>query len=60
MPDSKERTSLDKLGIDVNSSRMMMLKAVMAAAGGTSRLVTYKDIADNLEEIQKKKYSHSG
>jgi len=33
MSDAKERTDFDRLGIDINSSQMVMLKAIMAAAG---------------------------
>ena len=45
------------LGIDLDSSQMMVLKAVMAAAGGPLILVTYKEIDVHLQKLQKKKYS---
>lgn len=36
---------------------MMILKAVMSAAGGPSRFVTYKEIAEHLQNLEKKKYT---
>jgi DNA-binding PadR family transcriptional regulator len=57
MPYSNELADFDRLGIDLNSSQMIVLKALMGAAGGTSKAVSYKEIANYLENMQKKKYS---
>ena len=46
-----------QLGIDWDSSMMMVLKGVMAAAGGPSKFVTYKEIAVHLEKLERKKYT---
>ncbi len=59
MSDAKERTDFDRLGIDINSSQMVMLKAIMAAAGGPSKLVTYKEIDEQLEKSNGKKFSRA-
>ena len=52
---SRESDDFSRLGIDVDSSQMMILKAVMAAAGGPSIFVTYKEIAEHLQKLEKKK-----
>ncbi len=49
--------NLQQLGIDVDSSQIMVLKGLMAAAGGPSKFVTYKEIAAHLEKLEKKKYT---
>ena len=46
------------LGIDVNASQMTILKAVMAAAGGPSIFVTYKEIAKHLDHTKAYIYRH--
>ena len=43
------------LGFDVDSSSMMILKAVMTASGGPSKFVTYKQIAEALQKKERKK-----
>ncbi|MGY5860621.1 MAG: hypothetical protein RTU63_14725 [Candidatus Thorarchaeota archaeon] len=50
-----ELDDFSRLGIDVDSSQMMVLKAVMAAAGGPSIFVSYKEIAEHLQKLEKKK-----
>ena len=57
MPSGKSQTNFDKLGIDVDSSQIMILKAVMASSGGPSIFVAYKEIADSLQKLEKKKYT---
>ncbi|TFG98385.1 hypothetical protein E4H12_06240 [Candidatus Thorarchaeota archaeon] len=56
---SRESDDFSRLGIDVDSSQMMILKAVMAAAGGPSKFVTYKEIAEYLQKLEKKKYTRA-
>jgi len=51
------RRNLHQLGVDVDSSQIMVLKALMAAAGGLSKFVKYKEIAEHLERLEKKKYT---
>jgi len=57
MSAGKDKGEFHILGIDLDSSQMMVLKAVMAAAGGPSILVTFKEINAHLQKLQKKKYS---
>ena len=59
LSDAQEKTSFDRLGIDINSTQMQMLKAIMAAAGGPSKIVAYKEINEQFEKIQGKKYSRA-
>jgi Fe2+ or Zn2+ uptake regulation protein len=59
MSETKEKTDFDRLGIDINSTQMAMLKAIMAAAGGPSKPVNYKEIDEQFEKIQGKKYSRA-
>jgi len=59
MADAPELTNFERLGIDVNSSQMIMLKAIMSAAGGTSIPVTYNEIDDHIEKIHGKKFSRA-
>ena len=59
MSETKERTSFDRLGIDINSTQMLMLKAIMAAAGGPLKPVTYKETDEHFEKMQGKKYSRA-
>ncbi|MCK5390115.1 MAG: hypothetical protein KAJ36_06475, partial [Candidatus Thorarchaeota archaeon] len=56
MSKDEARGNLQQLGLDVDSSQMM-LKGLMAAAGGPSKFVTYKEIAAHLEKLEKKKYT---
>ena len=53
----KVQSNFDQLGIDVDSSQIMILKAVMAASRGPSKYVTYQEIAENLQKLEKKKYT---
>ncbi|MDH4214040.1 MAG: hypothetical protein OEV85_08980 [Candidatus Thorarchaeota archaeon] len=48
---------LTKLGVDMNSSQMMVFKAIITAANGLSRSVTYKEIVDAIKKIADKKYT---
>lgn len=57
MQNGKFQSNFDKLGIDVDSSQIMILKAVMTASGGPSKFVTYKEIAESLQKLEKKKYT---
>ncbi len=57
MSKEKARRNLHKLGVDVDSNQIMVLRGVMAAAGGLSKFVPYKEIAAHLEKIEKKKYT---
>jgi hypothetical protein len=55
--DTGDSSDFSRLGIDVDSSQMMVMKAVMVAAEGPSKFVTYKDIDESLQKLEKKKYS---
>jgi len=55
LPGEKVQSDFDQIGIDIDSSQMMILKAVMAASGGPAKFVTYKEIAEKLQELEKKK-----
>lgn len=55
MPTSEVHSNFDHLGIDIDSSPMMILKAVMSASGGPSKFVTYKEVAKALQKLEKKK-----
>jgi len=57
MSQDDARRNLQQLGVDVDSSQMMVLKGLMAAAGGPSKFVTYKEIAAHLGKLEKKKYT---
>lgn len=57
MPNDEDGSSFHQLGIDWDSSQMMVLKAVMAAAGGPSKFVTYKEVAAQLEKLENKKFT---
>ena len=57
MSKDEARGNLQQVGVDVDSSQMMVMKALMAAAGGPSKFVTYKEIAAYLEKLEKKKYT---
>jgi len=57
MSQDDARRNLQQLGVDVDSSQMMVLKGLMAAAGGPSKFVTYKEIAAHLVKLEKKKYT---
>ncbi len=57
MSKDEARGNLQQVGVDVDSSQMMVMKALMAAAGGPSKFVTYKEIAVYLEKLEKKKYT---
>ncbi|TFG33107.1 hypothetical protein EU528_01240 [Candidatus Thorarchaeota archaeon] len=57
MADRRDSNDFSRLGIDVDSSQMMILKAVMAAARGPSKFVTYKEIVKHLQKLEKKKFT---
>ncbi len=56
MSKDEARGNLQQLGLDVDSSQMMVLKGLMAA-GGLAKSVPYKEIAVHLEKLEKKKYT---
>ena len=56
MSKDEARVNLQQLGLDVDSSQMMVLKGLMAA-GGLAKSVPYKEIAVHLEKLEKKKYT---
>ena len=49
--------SLEKLGMDMTSSKMHVFRAVLLAAGGTGKPTRYGEIASSLESIAKKKFT---
>jgi len=53
----KFQSNLEKLGIDTTSSEMQVFRAVLLAAGCTSRSVNYDEIVRSLEEIANKRYT---
>ncbi|MHA1136789.1 MAG: hypothetical protein ACTSSE_09895 [Candidatus Thorarchaeota archaeon] len=55
MSKGEVQSNFDQLGIDIYSSPMMILKAVMAASGGPAKFVTYKEIVESLKKMRKKK-----
>jgi Fe2+ or Zn2+ uptake regulation protein len=57
MTKSKSAELLAKLGVDMNSSQMMVFRAVIKAAGGLSKPVTYKEVAVALRKLSDKKYT---
>ena len=57
MSKDEARGNLQQLGVDVDSSQMMVLKGLIAAAGGLSKFVPYKEFAAHLEKLEKKKYT---
>ncbi|MFW9975376.1 MAG: hypothetical protein ACFFDQ_08945 [Candidatus Thorarchaeota archaeon] len=57
MPSRKRQISLEKLGVDITSSEMQVFKAVLIAAGGTSKPTNYNEIASSLELIAGRKYT---
>ena len=57
MSKNDAREDLRQLGLDVKSSQMMVLRGLMAAAGGPSKFVTYKEITTHLEKLEEKKYT---
>ncbi|MFW9961109.1 MAG: hypothetical protein ACFFDV_08830 [Candidatus Thorarchaeota archaeon] len=48
---------LAKLGVDMNSGKMMVFKAIIAATKGLSKSVTYNEVADAIKKDAKKEYS---
>jgi len=48
---------LQRLQVDMNSSSMMIFRAVLMAAGGTSKPVTYAAISEALKKSVHKKYT---
>ena len=56
MSKDEARGNLQQLGLDEDSSQMMVLKGLMAA-GGLAKSVPYKEIAVHLEKLEKKKYT---
>jgi Fe2+ or Zn2+ uptake regulation protein len=57
LPKSKSIETLAKLGVDMNSSQMIVFKAIITAAGGLSKSVTYKEVADEIMKVADKKYT---
>jgi Fe2+ or Zn2+ uptake regulation protein len=57
MLSKNDQRNFDRLGIDVDSSQIMILKAVMAASGGPSKFVTYKEVTEHLQKIEKRKFT---
>lgn len=57
MTGGKSTEILERLQIDMNSSHMMVFKAVLLAAGGTSKPVSYAAIRDALERLTRKRYT---
>jgi hypothetical protein len=57
MTRSKSAEILAKLGVDMNSGQMMVFKAIITAARGISKSVTYKEVADTIKKGADKKYS---
>lgn len=57
MTKSKSAELLAKIGVDLNSSQMMVFKAVLEVAGSSSKQGTYKDVVDALKKASGKKYS---
>lgn len=53
----KLQRDLEELGLDMNSSEMQVFRAVLLAAGGTSKPVTYDKISTSLESIVDKKFT---
>jgi hypothetical protein len=53
----KSRSNLEKLGVDINSSEMQVVRAVLVAAGGADKYVQYMEIAASLESLANKKYT---
>jgi DNA-binding PadR family transcriptional regulator len=59
VPKTKIQSKFDKLGIDIDSSQMKILKAVMAASGRPAKSVSYKEITEKLQELENKKSSYT-
>lgn len=57
MASKKLQSSLERLGVDINSSEMQVFQAVLMAAGGTGKPVKYNEIADSLESLANKKFT---
>lgn len=57
MSRDNDRSGFHFLGVNIDSSQMRVLKGLMAAAGGPSKFVTYKEIAKHIEKIEEKKYT---
>jgi len=57
MTKSESVEILSKLGVDMNSTQMMVFKAMVIAAGGNSKPLTYANIAEVLERLTQKKYT---
>jgi len=57
MTRSKSAEILAKLGVDMNSSQMMVFKAIITAARGLSKSVTYKEVTDAIKKVADKKYT---
>jgi DNA-binding PadR family transcriptional regulator len=57
LADKVDSSNFSRLGIDINSSQMMMLRAVLAATRGPSKSATYKEITEHLQKLEKKKYT---
>ncbi len=53
----KIQQQFDTLGVDMNSSHMHVFRAILTAAGGPDKPVSYREIANNLESLFDKKYT---
>jgi Fe2+ or Zn2+ uptake regulation protein len=56
MTRSKSIETLAKLGVDMNSSQMMVFKAIIDAAGSLSKPVTYQEVIEALGKLTNKGY----
>lgn len=57
MASKRLQGNLESLGVDMNSSQMQVLQAILMAAGGTDKPVNYGEISGSLEAIAKKKFT---
>jgi DNA-binding PadR family transcriptional regulator len=57
MPTKKAKRDLELLGVDLNSSQMQVLRAVLLAAGGTGNTVGYNQISKHLESLAGRKFT---
>ncbi|TET09162.1 MAG: hypothetical protein E3J86_08970 [Candidatus Thorarchaeota archaeon] len=53
----KIQQQFDTLRVDMNSSHMQVFQAILTAAGGPDKPVSYGEIAKNLESLFDKKYT---
>jgi len=53
----KDQHDLDRLGVDLNSNQIQVFRAILTAAGGPDKTVSYGDIDSNLVSLFEKKYT---